>query len=117
MVTRCRSPALWPYSLRPHSPWPYLPWPDLLWLYLLWATVPAQRVCLIEVAEPEVVAYPRDAPIDLRIIGARVAIATLLVRAGLGSGSGFASGSGSWLGSGLGLGSGSGLGSGLGQCL
>ena len=48
-------------------------------------------MCLIEVAEPEVVAYPRDAPIDLRIIGARVAIATLLVRAGLGSGSGFGS--------------------------
>ena len=65
----------------------YLPWPDLLWLHLLWAaTVPAQRVCLIEVAEPEVVANPRDAPIDLRILGARVATAQLLVRAGLGQG-------------------------------
>ena len=76
--------------------------------HLLWATtVPAQLVCLVEVAEPEVVAYPRDSPIDLRIISARVAIASLLGRAGLGSGSGS--------GSGLGLGSGSGLGSGLGH--
>ena len=84
-----------------------------VWLYVLWATVPAQRVCLIEVAEPEVVANPRDAPIDLRILGARVAIAKLLVRAGLGSGSGFGSGSGS---GGLGSGLGSALGLGSGQC-
>ena len=89
-------------------------------LHLLWATtVPAQLVCLLEVAEPEVVADPRHTSIDLielRTIGARAASASLLVRAGLGSGSGFGSGSGSGLGLGLGLGSGSGSGSGLGQC-
>ena len=39
----------------------------MVWLYVLRATVPAQLVCLVEVAELEVVLYPRDAPRRLGI--------------------------------------------------
>ena len=69
-MTHCPSPALWPYLL----------WLYLLWLYLLGRTVPAQLGSLIVVAELEVVLYPRDAPIGLRIIRVLVVSASLLVR-------------------------------------
>ena len=63
-----------------HRPSPAL-WPYLLWLYLLWVTVPAQLGVLVVVAELNVVPYPRDAPIGLRITGVLlVAPAPLLVR-------------------------------------
>ena len=80
----------------------------LSWLYVLWATVPAQLVCLVEVAELEVVLYPRDASLRLGIdaltatalhlFRVRVRVKDLGVGLGLGLG----------LGSGLGLGLGSG---------
>ena len=80
----------------------------LVWLYVLWATVPAQLVCLVEVAELEVVLYPRDASLRLGI-DALTATALHLFRLrvrvkDLGMGLGLGLG----LGSGLGLGLGSG---------
>ena len=76
----------------------------LVWLYVLWATVPAQLVCLVEVAELEVVLYPRDASLRLGI-DALTATALHLFRVrvrvkDLGMGLGFGSGLGLGLGSG-----------------